>query len=43
MSSAPARYRRMRWGTGYETVIRSFVNVIATPKGGTQSAASSGR
>ena len=25
----------MRWGTGYETAIRSFVNIIATPKGGT--------
>jgi DNA gyrase subunit B len=25
----------MRWGNGYETVMRSFVNVIATPKGGT--------
>ena len=25
----------LRWGTGYETVTRSFVNVIATPKGGT--------
>jgi DNA gyrase subunit B len=25
----------MRWGNGYDTVIRSFVNVIATPKGGT--------
>ena len=25
----------LRWGTGYDTVIRSFVNVIATPKGGT--------
>ncbi len=25
----------LRWGTGYETVSRSFVNVIATPKGGT--------
>ena len=25
----------MRWGTGYEAVTRSFVNVIATPKGGT--------
>ncbi len=25
----------MRWGTGYESVTRSFVNVIATPKGGT--------
>lgn len=25
----------MRWGAGYSTVSRSFVNVIATPKGGT--------
>ncbi|WP_314139313.1 DNA topoisomerase IV subunit B [uncultured Plantibacter sp.] len=25
----------LRWGTGYETVMRSFVNIIATPKGGT--------
>lgn len=25
----------MRWGTGYETTTRSFVNIIATPKGGT--------
>lgn len=25
----------LRWGTGYDTVVRSFVNVIATPKGGT--------
>jgi DNA gyrase subunit B len=25
----------VRWGTGYETEVRSFVNVIATPKGGT--------
>jgi DNA gyrase subunit B len=25
----------LRWGTGYETIFRSFVNVIATPKGGT--------
>ncbi len=25
----------IRWGTGYETEMRSFVNVIATPKGGT--------
>ncbi len=25
----------VRWGTGYETDIRSFVNIIATPKGGT--------
>ena len=24
-----------RWGTGYDTEIKSFVNVIATPKGGT--------
>jgi DNA gyrase subunit B len=25
----------MRWGQGYETTLRSFVNIIATPKGGT--------
>jgi DNA gyrase subunit B len=25
----------LRWGTGYDAVTRSFVNVIATPKGGT--------
>jgi DNA gyrase subunit B len=25
----------LRWGTGYETEFRSFVNIIATPKGGT--------
>ncbi len=25
----------LRWGTGYETTIRSYVNIIATPKGGT--------
>ena len=25
----------LRWGTGYDTVVRSFVNVITTPKGGT--------
>ncbi len=25
----------MRWGTGYDNTIKSFVNVIATPKGGT--------
>ncbi|MGH8774206.1 MAG: DNA gyrase/topoisomerase IV subunit B [Jiangellaceae bacterium] len=25
----------VRWGVGYETEMRSFVNVIATPKGGT--------
>jgi DNA gyrase subunit B len=25
----------VRWGTGYDTVVRSFVNIIATPKGGT--------
>jgi DNA gyrase subunit B len=24
----------LRWGTGYDTVMRSFVNIIATPKGG---------
>lgn len=24
-----------RWGTGYETEIQSFVNIISTPKGGT--------
>ena len=24
-----------RWGMGYDTTLRSFVNVIATPKGGT--------
>jgi DNA gyrase subunit B len=25
----------VRWGTGYDTELRSFVNVISTPKGGT--------
>ena len=25
----------VRWGTGYDTGCRSFVNIIATPKGGT--------
>ena len=25
----------LRWGTGYDTVSQSFVNIIATPKGGT--------
>ncbi|MGV8849984.1 MAG: DNA gyrase/topoisomerase IV subunit B [Propionibacteriaceae bacterium] len=25
----------LRWGTGYDTVNQSFVNIIATPKGGT--------
>lgn len=25
----------LRWGTGYETQLQSFVNIIATPKGGT--------
>jgi len=25
----------LRWGTGYDTALRSFVNIIATPKGGT--------
>jgi len=24
----------LRWGTGYDTVFRSYVNIIATPKGG---------
>jgi len=24
----------VRWGTGYDTVMKSFVNIIATPKGG---------
>nr|WP_157004056.1 DNA topoisomerase IV subunit B [Microbacterium terrae] len=28
----------VRWGTGYETTTRSFVNIIATPKGGTHQA-----
>ncbi|MGB2766457.1 MAG: toprim domain-containing protein, partial [Propionicimonas sp.] len=25
----------VRWGTGYDTLVASFVNIIATPKGGT--------
>ena len=25
----------LRWGAGYDTVCKSFVNIIATPKGGT--------
>ncbi len=25
----------VKWGNGYETTLRSFVNIIATPKGGT--------
>jgi DNA gyrase subunit B len=25
----------LRWGEGYDSVIRSYVNIIATPKGGT--------
>lgn len=25
----------LRWGIGYETTLRTFVNIIATPKGGT--------
>ncbi|NRQ50908.1 DNA gyrase/topoisomerase IV subunit B [Aeromicrobium stalagmiti] len=25
----------LRWGTGYDTELKSFVNIIATPKGGT--------
>ncbi|GIG27403.1 DNA gyrase/topoisomerase IV subunit B [Cellulomonas marina] len=28
----------LRWGTGYDTELRSFVNIIATPKGGTHQA-----
>jgi DNA gyrase subunit B len=25
----------LRWGTGYDSTVQSFVNIIATPKGGT--------
>ncbi|RUR00765.1 type IIA DNA topoisomerase subunit B [Labedella endophytica] len=25
----------LRWGSGYDTAVRSYVNIIATPKGGT--------
>lgn len=25
----------VRWGAGYDTVVKSFVNIISTPKGGT--------
>ncbi|MGP3986749.1 DNA gyrase/topoisomerase IV subunit B [Streptomyces sp. 3N207] len=25
----------LRWGTGYDSMLKSFVNIIATPKGGT--------
>lgn len=25
----------LRWGSGYDTTVKSFVNIIATPKGGT--------
>jgi DNA gyrase subunit B len=28
----------LRWGTGYDTVFKSFVNIISTPKGGTHQA-----
>lgn len=28
----------LRWGTGYDTELRSFVNIISTPKGGTHQA-----
>jgi len=28
----------LRWGTGYDATFRSFVNIIATPKGGTHQA-----
>ncbi|WEV28723.1 DNA topoisomerase IV subunit B [Streptomyces sp. 71268] len=40
--STPAQVSRelgvdvaLRWGAGHDTTVRSFVNVIATPKGGT--------
>ncbi len=42
---APAEVERectvdiaVRWGTGYDTTVKSFVNIIATPKGGTHMA-----
>lgn len=28
----------MRWGIGYDTAVKTFVNIIATPKGGTHQA-----
>lgn len=28
----------VRWGTGYDTTVQSFVNIISTPKGGTHQA-----
>ena len=28
----------LRWGAGYDTVFKSFVNIISTPKGGTHQA-----
>jgi len=28
----------LRWGIGYDTALRTFVNIIATPKGGTHQA-----
>ncbi|WP_019136973.1 DNA gyrase/topoisomerase IV subunit B [Cellulomonas massiliensis] len=28
----------LRWGTGYDTEVRTFVNIISTPKGGTHQA-----
>jgi len=28
----------LRWGTGYDTDVKSFVNIISTPKGGTHTA-----
>ncbi|RWZ51665.1 type IIA DNA topoisomerase subunit B [Labedella phragmitis] len=28
----------LRWGSGYDTTVRSYVNIIATPKGGTHHA-----
>src|SRR5690606_16128745 len=28
----------VRWGTGYDTELRTFVNIVSTPKGGTHQA-----
>ena len=33
----------LRWGNGYDTEMRSFVNVIATPRAAPTSPGSSGR
>lgn len=32
----------LRWGAGYDSTVQSFVNIIATPKGGTRAGGSSG-